>query len=95
MTLPNTQNPQAGDFVAWIVGLPGPDIDYALCIRRDDDKVVIVYQVWQQPGPWHEATECIASPDHPYGCWKTERLDMIGPALHTKRAELFPNFTPE
>lgn len=82
-------DPQPGDFTAWIVGAPGPDVDYALCTARDGDKALLRFQVWQQPGPWHEKWAIVASA-HLGGCWKTQRLDDIGPALHAERSRLFP-----
>lgn len=82
--------PQPGDFTGWIVGMPGPDIDYALCIKRDGDKALLRFQVYQQPGEWHEQWDWVASEEHRHGCWKTERLDQIGPALMAEQKRLFP-----
>ena len=89
--------PEAGDFVGWVVGMPGPDIDYALCIRREGENAVLLFQVYQQPGPWIETTCGVTSETRIYGCWKTSRINDIGPALRAKRRELFPDLqeTPE
>lgn len=79
------QPPEIGDFTAWVVGGPGPDIDYALCINRKDDQALLRFQVWQQPGPWHEQWVTVTGPAARYGCWKTQRLDQIGEALQAER----------
>lgn len=72
--------PGVGDIAGWVVGMPGPDIDYALCVGRDGDKALLRFQVWQQPGPWHEEWVAVIGASR-YGCWKTEHADRIGPAL--------------
>jgi len=81
--------PSVGDFTAWVVGLPGPDIDFALCIAREGDKALLRFQVYQQPGPWHEDWVSVTG-SHKYGCWKTNRLGEIGPALAKEQKRLFP-----
>ena len=86
--------PQPGDFVAWVAGMPGPEVDYALCLERDGDKALLCYQVWQQPGPWHQSWNEVTGA-HKYGCWKTGRLDQIGQALKDKRKEMFPELPVE
>jgi hypothetical protein len=88
MTTP--PDPMPGDFVAWVIGVPGPDIYYALCIARDRDKALLRYQVWQQPNTlWFEEWCSVRSAIR-YGCWKTERLEQIGPALRSEKERLFP-----
>lgn len=86
----NVTAPMPGDFVAWVVGMPGPDIDYALCIDRKDDKALLRFQVWQQPGPWDKSWVRVVSQEHRCGCWATKRLVDVGPALWAERARLFP-----
>ena len=81
--------PEIGDLTAWVVGMPGPDIDYALCIGRDGDKALLRFQVWQGLGPWRERLETVTG-SMPYGCWKTERLEDVKDGLLAEQKRLFP-----
>ena len=74
--------PEPGDFVAMAVGMPGPDIDYGICIKAGDGKTLVRYQVWQQLGPWEESWFSWA--------WKAKHLHKIGDALKAERDRLFP-----
>ena len=80
-------DPEVGDFVGWIVGWPGPDIDHALCIGRKEGKAKIRYQVYRE-GPWHEDWEPVRSARE-HGCWKTERPVYDG--LKIEKQRLFPD----
>lgn len=45
---------QPGERVLWIVGWPGPDVDEAEIVRKNDDGTYrIRFQVYGQ-GDWHE-----------------------------------------
>jgi hypothetical protein len=74
--------------------MPGCDVDYALCIERDGDKALLRFQVYQQDGPWNEAWVDVCSEETPRGCWATNRLGQIGPALIGLQREMFPNAAP-
>ncbi len=83
------EDPQIGDVTAWIVSMPGPDIDYAICIDRREGEARLRYQVYQQ-GPWHEDWTSIRS-SHPFGCWKTDRIESAGENLAAEKSRLFPD----
>ena len=81
-------DPEPGDFAGWIVGMPGPDVDYALCLAREGGEALLRFQVHQQPGPWKEEWVAIKQRGKRH-VWKTERAAMIGKALRDERARLF------
>lgn len=77
--------PDVGEFATWVVGRPGPDIDYALCIDRKGDRALLRFTLWQQNGPWHEEWVTVTRPTSPFGCWKTDRVEKIGKLLWLER----------
>jgi hypothetical protein len=81
--------PKPGDFAGWVVGFPGPDVDYALCVDRSGDKALLRFQVFQRPGPWHEEWVHVTG-SAKYGCWKAQKQSEIGPALFMERERIFP-----
>ncbi|MBN9670379.1 hypothetical protein [Roseibium aggregatum] len=82
--------PEPGDFVMHVVGQTADETDIALCIGREGNRVLIRYQIWQEPGPWHESWVTIVGPSGGCGIWKTERLTLVGEALKAERKRLFP-----
>ena len=92
--MPFPDLPEVGEIAEQIVGMPGADIDYALCISREPDRALLRYQVWQQPGKWFEGWGHKAEPgkrNRLGACWSTQHFSEVKDGLRAERKRLFPD----